>query len=500
MPSPKPLFIYELANNHMGQVEHGVRVMRELAAASKGFDGFQFAVKLQYRELDSFIHPDYAARSDIKYVKRFQETRLTEDQFKTLRAAMDELGFVSMCTAFDEPSVDMVDRHRYDIIKIGSCSMTDWPMLERITKYDRPIIFSTAGASLLDIDRVVAFFTHREKNVSVMHCIGEYPTADEKLQLNQIDLLRARYPSLRVGYSTHENPDNYDAIQMAIAKGATIFEKHVGVATPELPINGYSATPAQVRQWLEAAQRAFKMCGAMEGRPAASDVERTTLRSLQRGVFAKRKIAKGEKVSLENAFLAIPVVDDQLTAPDLSKYNQWSATADIEPNKPVFQTALKKIDTREKVHEIERRVKAILRESKVVVPGRLELEISHHYGLERFDEFGIAMVTLVNREYCKKLIVVCGGQKHPEQWHKVKEETFHILWGDLQIKLDGVERDCKVGDIVLVERGVKHAFTSRNGCVIEELSSNHQGVDSFYTDEAVGRNKDRKTWVTYWLD
>jgi sialic acid synthase SpsE len=52
-----------------------------------------------------------------------------------------------------------------------------------------------------------------------MHCVAEYPTAPENLQLNQIDLLKARYPQVRVGYSTHEYPNNFDAIKIAIAKG-----------------------------------------------------------------------------------------------------------------------------------------------------------------------------------------------------------------------------------------------------------------------------------------
>lgn len=69
---PEPLFIFELANNHMGDVEHGLRVIREFGALAKDFD-FHFAFKLQFRELDTFIHPAYRDRMDIKYIKRFSE-------------------------------------------------------------------------------------------------------------------------------------------------------------------------------------------------------------------------------------------------------------------------------------------------------------------------------------------------------------------------------------------------------------------------------------------
>jgi sialic acid synthase SpsE len=60
-----PLFILEMANNHMGDVEHGLRIIRDCADAVRGLP-YSFAVKLQYRHLDTFIHPDFQSRSDLK--------------------------------------------------------------------------------------------------------------------------------------------------------------------------------------------------------------------------------------------------------------------------------------------------------------------------------------------------------------------------------------------------------------------------------------------------
>ena len=71
---PDRLFIFELANNHMGDVEHGLRIIDEFSALTRDYD-FAFAIKLQFRELDTFIHPDFQGRTDIKYIKRFSETR-----------------------------------------------------------------------------------------------------------------------------------------------------------------------------------------------------------------------------------------------------------------------------------------------------------------------------------------------------------------------------------------------------------------------------------------
>jgi len=248
LKSTEPLFIFEMANNHSGSLEHGLRIIHEFHEASRDF-AFRFGFKLQYRHLETFIHPDFRGRDDIKYVKRFSETRLDDRQMLALKEEMQTLGFVAICTPFDERSVDLIEEHGFDVIKIGSCSFTDWPLLERIVKAAKPIIASTAGVALEDIDKVVNFFEHRGKDFALMHCTGEYPTADARLQLDQIDLLKQRYPQVRVGYSTHENPDNVDSVKIAIAKGATIFEKHVGVLTERIHLNAYSATPEQIRHW-----------------------------------------------------------------------------------------------------------------------------------------------------------------------------------------------------------------------------------------------------------
>ena len=87
--SPRPLFIFEMANNHTGSVEHGLRIVKAMKEAAKGFP-FNFAVKLQYRDIDTFIHPDYKNRTDLKFVKRFSETRLSWDEYKRIKDAIDE--------------------------------------------------------------------------------------------------------------------------------------------------------------------------------------------------------------------------------------------------------------------------------------------------------------------------------------------------------------------------------------------------------------------------
>lgn len=479
----KPLFIFEMANNHQGIVEHGKLIINELKKVCKEYeDIFNFAVKFQYRNLDTFIRPDYKNRMDIKNVKRFNDTRLTKDQFKELKEEVVKNGLYTICTPFDEDSVDLIIEHDYDVIKVASCSFTDWPLLEKIASTGKKVIVSCAGSSEEDIDNVVKFFKHRNIDMSLMHCVAEYPTVSSHLQMNQITYLKKKYPNLRIGFSTHESPDNFDPIKFAIAKGAEIFEKHVGVETDTIKLNGYSANPEQVANWLKTAKEAFETCGIIDARYESTEKERNDLLALQRGVFAKNDIKKGDIITKENTYFAFPREESQITTANFTKYNNIIANIDILKDTPIFNNSVSITNSKEDIWNTVQKVLNVLKQSNVVLPGECELELSHHYGIKNFDKYGLSMISCVNREYCKKILVLLPGQENPTHYHKEKEETFIIDYGDLELKLDGKQEILNEGSTKIVERGVKHSFSSKNGCVFEEISTTHLKNDSYYDD------------------
>ena len=80
-----------------------------------------------------------------------------------------------------------------------------------------------------------------------------------------------------------------------------------------------------------------------------------------------------------------------------------------------------------------------------------------------------------------------------------KKETFHVVFGTVDIVLDGLPSVLKTGEVVTISPGVRHAFSTQYGCVIEEISSTHYVDDSFYTDTTVAQNKNRKTFVKFWI-
>ena len=494
---PTPLFILEMANNHMGDLAHGLRIVREFKEVTKDFNQFQFSIKLQHRD-ETFFHPDYQGRMDYKYIKRFTETKLSKDDFRRLKDSIQDAGFVSMCTPWDEPSVDLMEELGFDIIKIASCSFTDWPLLERVAKSNKPIIASTAAAAAEDIDRVVSFLSHRQKKFTIMHCVGEYPCLREHLELNQIDYFQDRYPGVPVGFSTHEEPANLDSIRIAIGKGSVLFEKHIAVPTDNYPANAYSASPAQIRKWLEAAADACSMCGTKGQRRAIFDKELADIEPLLRGVFAGREIKKGQKITEKDYFLAMPNKPGQLLAKNLSKYSEYYAQADVPKNAALMLQDLAFKDLRENVHQIVDDLRSLLKQRRIALPPYVDLEISHHYGLERFKEVGAVLIHIINRAYSKMLVVMFPGQSYPRHHHLQKDESYHLLHGDLTVEINGEVTHLKEGDVLSINHGTPHSFKTVSGAIIEEVATTYVKGDSIYHDAAINENPNRKIYLTFW--
>jgi len=492
------LFVLEMANNHQGDLTHGKRIIQDLARVIKKHD-IRAAVKFQFRQLDTFIHPSHREKTDNKHIPRFLSTRLSREDFQSMVDEVRNNGLLAMCTPFDEESVDVIEEMDLDIVKVGSCSAKDWPLLERIAEAGKPVIFSTGGLLIEDIDNLVSFFDHRGVDYAIMHCVSIYPIPDDKFNLNQIETLRNRYPKKVIGWSTHEDPQEDVVVQLAVAKGARMFEKHVGVANEKITLNTYSATPAQVDRWIGAYRRAQVLCGNPV-RQAPSKEEKDSLDSLSRGVYLRQEVKAGAVLSRKDVYFAMPIQDGQVPS------GRWRegivATRDMGPDEAVKADgiAYPEEPTRASIQKAVHEVKALLNEARIHLSSEFKVEYSHHYGMENFRKVGCVLIDCVNREYCKKIIVQLKDQAHPLHFHKRKEETFQVLYGVLNVEIDGHHRILHPGETILVLPGVWHRFWTETGCVAEEISTTHFNNDSVYQDKKINQmaRSERKTVVDHW--
>ncbi|MGB4076297.1 MAG: N-acetylneuraminate synthase family protein [Minisyncoccia bacterium] len=491
------LFTFEMANNHQGDVAHGKKIIKAIGDIARRHH-LKAAIKFQFRDLDTFIHPSHKKKSDNKHVPRFQSTRLSDREFKELIAAAHTEGLIVMATPFDEKSVDTADKLDIDILKVASCSATDFPLLEKIAAAGKPVIASTGGLSLKEIDQLVTFLDHRYVHFAVMHCVAIYPTPTEKLQLGIITRLTKRYPNLTIGFSTHEAPENIENIQLAYMAGARIFEKHVGVATAKIKLNTYSSTPEQTEAWVSAWERARAAFGNPAEKALDPD-ERRDLDTLSRGVFAKKPLRKGQKLKSSDVYFAFPIQDEQLAS---GKFLEDLVVDKAYKKDEAIAAAIcsNVFSPKAVIYQAIHAVKGMLHEAGIPITPEFEVELSHHYGLENFHTHGVVIIDCINREYCKKILVQLPNQSHPYHHHKKKEEAFHILSGVLEIELDGRHKTLRTGEVAVVQRGVKHRFWTEGGAIFEEVSTTHFNDDSLYEDPKIARmpREHRKTKLVNW--
>lgn len=502
----KPLVIYEMANNHMGNLSHAKKIINHYYNLSNKFKkfGIKFAFKFQFRDLDTFIHSTFK-NSDHSGVKRFEDTKFNNKQWDNL-IKYTKKKFLTICTAFDEPSVKKVIDYNFDYIKIASCSINDWPLIEYLAKRikKKKIIASLGGKTDNEIRDIISFFTNRNKNIKYFYCVAKYPTSPQDLNLSYFLKLQSIYGKKIAGFSTHENPDEVLSGAMAYAMGARIFEKHVNINSSKYIINKYSTTPDQIEKWLSYLSESIIRCGSQEKRNLFLKQEKKNLSQFERGAYVKKniKIKKGEIISEKNVVFAYPRSTNQLSANEFSKFNKFIVKKNLDEDQPIIRNHLIKKNSKTIVESIRDKVLNLIDKSKIIVPKDSRLEISHHRGLNKFNKYGLGMITVHNEKYCKKYLFIFQNQIHPAQYHNIKDETFFILFGSIRIILTKnkkkITRVLKAGDIVTIKPGTIHEFKgiSKNGAVIEELSTKHIKNDSFYLDKKINKNENRKSLIS----
>lgn len=478
------LIVLEMANNHQGSLVRGCGIVDAFAPLIAEYPQFQLAVKFQYRD-PSILREGYTS----KLTERVASTMLSEeDRFSLINYARKK-GFLVGCTPFDEASVLMMRHHGFNFLKIASCSLTDWPLLESIAKAGFPVIASTGGATMDEVAKASQFLSRRVPLIALMHCVAEYPTPANHLNMNRIDELKKfGFP---VGLSTHELPVGQMGTVIAASKCADVFEWHVDIDIPAR--NSYSLNTEDTRERLKSISSVSK---SLSNNYESS--EKDTLLSLRRGVWAARDIKEGEQLSSDNVTLQLPAKREQMLANDLDKYSTYIATRDIAAGARVTYGALDYSDTRDEVRRYATQVVELFKRASVTLPSEARLVLSHHFGLANFAKTGCGMVEVIRQpDYAKKLIAVLPGQKHPPHRHIKKVETFNILSGDLHLFWeDKLKYEVVVwpGEQFTVTPGIWHSFFSREGCVFEEVSTALVDNDSEYR-ERIDSNRKTTVWL-----
>jgi N-acetylneuraminate synthase/sialic acid synthase len=287
-----PCFVIaEIGHNHQGSVERAQELF--VLAKQCGVD----AVKLQKRdnrrlytrelydspyENENSFGPTYGAHREA--------LELDRAAYVELQACARELGLAFFATAFDEPSADLLAELDVPAFKIASGDLTNTPLLRHVAALGRPLVVSTGGATLDDVDRAVETVTDAGGTLCLLQCTAAYPAAVEELNLGVITTFRERYPELVIGLSDHQ--DGIAMAPVAYMLGARVVEKHFTLShTAKGTDHAFSLMPEGMRKLVRDLRRVPSAIGDGVKRPLPS--EERPLGKMGKKLVASRALEAG---------------------------------------------------------------------------------------------------------------------------------------------------------------------------------------------------------------
>ena len=221
-----PFIIAEAGVNHEGSLDTAFRLIDEAKL------GGAHAIKFQtYRAetIASKYSPAYwdtskePIKSQYHLFKKYD--KFWKKEFEELRECCDASGIEFLSTPFDKESAAFLN-DLMDVFKISSSDITNRPFIEYVCNFGKPVVLSTGASNVDEIDRALEWIDSKGVSVALLHCVLNYPTPPEHVNLRMITDLKKRYPDRVIGYSDHAPPADLRVLELAYVLGAEILEKH----------------------------------------------------------------------------------------------------------------------------------------------------------------------------------------------------------------------------------------------------------------------------------
>lgn len=304
-PESPCFIIAEAGVNHNGDLELAKQLV--LAAKEAGADAVKFQT-FQAKHLVTADAPqaDYQARNSGKTESQFdmlKRLELSLEAFAELSRYCKELGIMFMSTAFDEESADFLAGLGMSIFKIPSGELTNIPLLQHIARFGKPMIVSTGMGTIEEIKEAVdAIQAAGNDNITVLHCVTDYPTPPEQVNLRAMHVIQAAL-GVPIGYSDHSM--GIEASVIAVAAGAKVIEKHFTLDC-NLPGPDHKASlePKDLGEMVKGIRKVEVLLGS--GKKQPNEAELAVAKIVRRSVVAARDLKTGDTITSEMVLLRRP--------------------------------------------------------------------------------------------------------------------------------------------------------------------------------------------------
>jgi N-acetylneuraminate synthase len=318
-----PLVIAEIGINHEGDINKAIQMVDD--ACESGCE----CVKFQCHIIEDEMIPNDVVSGNAKesiwnIMKRCQ---LSEEKDVMLKKYVESKGMLYLSTPFSRAAAIRLEKMGVSAFKIGSGECNNYPLIEHIAKYGRPIILSTGMNDISSITKSVDILEQYNIPYALMHCTSMYPTPYEKVRLGALDELKQRFPRAVLGLSDH-SVGNYTCFG-AVAFGASILEKHfTSNKTWPGPDVSISIDPDELRDLIIGSYAIHQSLG---GSKTILEDEQPTIDFAYACVVAVKDIKAGEIFSKENIWVKRPGTGE-IKAVDFEMLIEKKSLVDITKN------------------------------------------------------------------------------------------------------------------------------------------------------------------------
>lgn len=295
-----PLVVAEIGINHEGSMAKARRMVYDACRAGAECVKFQcHAVEDEMVPVAKKIVPSHTTESIWDIMAR---CAFNEKQEMELRIYTEKLGMIYLSTPFSRAAADRLQRIGVKAYKIGSGECNNYPLIEHIASFGKPVILSTGMNNIASIKKSVEILRKRRAPFALLHCTSMYPTPYKKVRLGAINDIRKNFPDAVLGLSDH-SLGNYTCLA-SVALGASILEKHFTSDKkwpgPDIAI---SITPDELKELIIGSRAIHKAVG---GHKTILKEEQPVIDFAYACVVTIAPIKKGEKFTKENIWVKRP--------------------------------------------------------------------------------------------------------------------------------------------------------------------------------------------------
>lgn len=295
-----PLVIVEIGINHEGSLKTAFEMVD--AAYEAGAEVIKHQTHIVEDEMSKAAKEVIPGNTDVSIYDVMERCALNEEDETKLKEYVESKGMIFISTPFSRAAADRLERMGVKAYKIGSGECNNYPLIDHIASFGKPIILSTGMNDIESIRKSVEIMEKHGVKYSLLHCTNLYPTPANLVRLGGMAELQKEFPNAIVGLSDHTVNNN--ACLAAAALGASVLERHFTDSKDRPgPDIVCSMDPKELNELIEGSKEIQQMRG---GKKVAAKEEQVTIDFAFATVVTTKDLKKGDILTKENIWVKRP--------------------------------------------------------------------------------------------------------------------------------------------------------------------------------------------------